>query len=149
MTEKLAKKRDSIAHELGYWLFYSVLLALAQLWLIPVVYYVYDKPFTLIDVIGNGSLLFFATTTASKTTGEYLKKVKTHHPIAKLFCIAMMLLIILPSVCAYSLEIATRIGGMTTLVLSPLRVTRLSLGLAVTGIMFSLSFTLLTRAYGE
>ena len=149
MTQELAKKRDSVAHELGYWLFYSVVLALAQLWLIPVVYYVYDKPFTLIEVIGNGSLLFFATTTASKTTGEYFKKVKAHHPMAKLVCIAMMLLIILPSVCAYALEIATRIGGASNLALSALKVTRLSLGLAVTGIIFSLSFTLLTRAYGE
>jgi hypothetical protein len=141
--------RDNIFHELGYWLLYSLLLALAQLWLIPLAYYLYDKPLALVDVIGNGSLLFFATTTASKTAGEYFKKVKTHHPTAKLFCIGLLLLIILPSVYAYALEIATRVGGAGSLAMSPDKVMRLSLGLAVTGIIFSLSFTLITRAYGE
>jgi hypothetical protein len=57
--------------------------------------------------------------------------------------------IILPSVFAYALEITTRIGGAGALTLSPENVTRFSLMLAGTGIIFSFAFTLLTRAYGE
>jgi hypothetical protein len=92
--KKNARKKDSIFHELGYWFVYSLLIALAQLWLIPVAYYLVDRPLKLVELIGNGSLLFFATTTASKTAGEYFKKVKVHLPMAKLVCITMLLLII-------------------------------------------------------
>jgi hypothetical protein len=144
-----ATKFSTFLHEFLYWVLFSLVLALAQLWLIPLGYYLYDRPLKMVEVIGNGSLLFFATTTVSRSAGEYFKKVKSHHPTAKLICIAMLLLIILPSVFAYALEIATRLGGVGTLALSAEKVTRLSLGLAAAGAIFSLSFTMLTKAYGD
>jgi hypothetical protein len=148
-TAVVAPKRETVFHEVGYWIVYSLGLALAQIWLTFLAFYLYNKPLNLVGLVGNGSLLFFATATASKTAGDYFKKVKSHHPTAKMFCIATLLLILLPSVFAYALEVATRLGGAGTLALSPERVTTLSLGLAITGAIFSLSFTLLTRAYGD
>jgi hypothetical protein len=144
-----APAKTSVIHDLGHWFFFSLVFALAQLWLIPLAYYLYDRPLKLVELLGNGGLLFFATTTASRTAGEYFRKVKVDLPIAKLLCITTLLLIILPSVFAYALEIAHGIGGAGALALSPEKVTTFSLGLAATGIVFSFAFTLLTRAYGE
>jgi len=143
------QKAGSVSRELCYWLLYSVVFALAQLWLVPLGYYLFNKPMTLVALIGNGSLLFFATTIASKTAGEYFKKVKKHHEWASFMCIAVMSLIIVPSVFAFAFETAARAGVMQTEALAPERVTNLSLILAVSGVIFSLAYTLLIRAYGD
>src|SRR5437763_6339258 len=65
-----------ILKELGYWFLFRIVIALAQLWLVPFGYYLMHRPWTWVDLVGNGSLLFFATTTASKATGEYFKRVQ-------------------------------------------------------------------------
>lgn len=144
-----ANNRDSVLHEIGYWLLYGLVLALAQLWLAFLGSYLFKKQISLVDLIGNGSLLFFATTTASKTAGDYMRKVKSHHPTAKLVCFGMLLLILLPSVFAYACEVVTRFGGPNALAMSPERVTIFSLALAFGGALFSFSYTLIIRAYGD
>jgi hypothetical protein len=139
----------SVTREIGYWLLFSVLVALAQLWLIPLAYYLTKQPFTLVELIGNGSLLFFATTTTSKAAGEYFKRVKGKHEGATLICVTVMLLIIFVSVFVYALEIATRLSRLQGVSLSPERVTNVSIVLALSGLIFSFSYTLYIRAYGE
>jgi hypothetical protein len=147
----------AVLKDIGYWILFSLVLALAQLWLIPVGYYLVKKPLTLVDLIGNGSLLFFATTITSRTAGEYFRKVRGHHGWATLVCIFAMLGIVLPSVFAYAFEVAFRVGlggasspqGVTVASLSPERITLLSLVLAISGTVFSFGYTLYIRAYGE
>jgi uncharacterized membrane protein len=150
MAELVKEKEftDSIAREIGYWALFSVVIALAQLWLIPVGYYLLTKPWTLVELIGNGSLLFFATTITSKTAGEYFKRVKGHHGWATLICLTAMIFIVFVSVFAFALEAAVRAGAMSPDALSPERVTGISLGLAFAGIVFSFAYTLYIRAYG-
>jgi hypothetical protein len=148
-TTQPANNRDSVFHEIGYWLLYGLVLALAQLWLAFLASYLFKKNFSLVDLIGNGSLLFFATTTASKTAGDYMRKVKSHHPTAKLICFGVLLLILLPSVFAYACEVVSRLGGPNALAMSPERVTTFSLWLAFGGALFSFSYTLIIRAYGD
>jgi hypothetical protein len=148
-VETNSNTKGSIFKEIGYWLLFSVLVALAQLWLIPLAYYLTKKPFTLIELIGNGSLLFFATTTASKIAGEYFKKVKGNHEVATLLCVTVMLVIIFVSVFVYALEVASRLGGLGVTPLSPERVTSVSILLAISGLIFSFAYTLYIREYGE
>ena len=147
-----------VLKDIGYWILFSLVLALAQLWLIPLGYYLVKKPLTLVDLIGNGSLLFFATTITSRTAGEYFRRVKGHHAGATLVCLFAMLVIVLPSVFAYAFEIAFRAGldgtssspeRITVLSLAPERITMLSLVLAVSAVIFSFGYTLYIRAYGE
>jgi len=133
----------SNAKEFLYWIVFSILISLAQLWLIPILCYLAKKPWTLVGMIGDGSLLFFATTITSKTGGEYFKKVKGHHEWWTFGCIATMLFIIVPSVFVFGIEAAIRAGLMPASSLSPERVTHFSLVLAISGIIFSLSYTLL------
>lgn len=136
-------------HEIGYWLFFSVLIALAQLWLVPLLYYLTSKSLTWVELIGNGSLLFFATTITSKTAGEYFKKVRGGHPWATLLCIGVTLGIVLASVSCYALVIADRTGILPPKSLSPDHVAVLSDVLAASGLIFSLGYTLYIRAYGQ
>lgn len=135
-----------ILKELGYWLLFSVILALAQLWLIPFVYYLTNKPWTWVELVGNGSLLFFATTITSKTAGEYFRKVKSRNELATLFCIAVTFIVVILSVFAYGLLTASRVGIAPGISLAPEKVAFLSNILALSGLIFSLAFTLIIRA---
>lgn len=108
-----------------------------------------NKPWTIIELLGNGSLLFFATTITSKTAGEYFKRVRGHHAIATPMCVICLISILLPSVFAYGIEAATRVGVTASESLSPGRVTRVSLFLAGSAILFSLSYTLFVHAFGD
>lgn len=138
---------NDILKEFGYWVLFSVVISLAQLWLIPLAYYLANKSWTWVDLIGNGSLLFFATTITSKTAGEYFKKVKGHHEIATLLCGAVAFIIILVSVFAYAVVTASRVGALANITLSPARIARTSDLLAVTGLVFSLAYTIYFRIY--
>jgi hypothetical protein len=139
-----------IVEEFGYWFLFSIVIALAQLWLIPCAYYLTQKQFTWVELIGNGSLLFFATTITSKTAGEYFKKVKSQKRtrFTTLFCLFGMVIIVLPAVFTYALVTASRVGMMAATVLSPERVATVSDVLAVSGLLFSLAYTFIIRAYG-
>jgi hypothetical protein len=130
-------------------LLFSVIIALAQLWLIPSFYYLTQKPWTWAELVGNGCLLFYATTITSKTAGEYFKRVKTRNEWATLVCIAMTFIIVALSVFVYALVTATRAGLVLANPLSPERVARISDGLALSGLIFSGAFTLIIRAYGR
>jgi hypothetical protein len=137
-----ASKTGGTGKEIAYWIFFSVLISLAQLWLIPILCYLAKKPWTLVGLIGDGSLLFFATSITSKTGGEYFKKVKGHHEWLTFGCVVTMVGIIVLSVFVFSLEAAIRLNLMPANSLSPERVTHMSIGLAGSGILFSLAYTL-------
>jgi hypothetical protein len=136
-----------ILKEFGYWFLFTVVIALAQLWLIPCAYYLTQKQFTWVELIGNGSLLFFATTITSKTAGEYFKKVKTRNEGTTLLCLTVMFIIIIPAVFTYALVTASRVGIMAANSLSPERVAMVSDVLAASGLLFSLAYTFIIRAY--
>lgn len=136
-------------HEIGYWLVFSVVIALAQLWLVPLLYYLTSKQLTWVELIGNGSLLFFATTITSKTAGEYFKKVRGGNPWATLLCIGVTFGIVFASVFCYALVIADRTGMFPPKSLSPEHVAFLSDVLAASGLLFSFGYTLYIRAYGQ
>ena len=149
-TPEDASKPEGLVKEICYWTFFSVVVSLAQLWLVPVAYYLVRKPWTVVGLVGNGSLLFFATTITAKTAGEYFKKVKGHHEwAATLGCSVMTFLTVILSAFILGLESAARAGVMAADTLSPERVTVLSVGLAVSGLIFSLGYTLLMRKMGE
>lgn len=133
-----------ILEELGYWLLFSLVIGLAQLWLIPLAYYLGQKPWTWIDLIGNGSLLFFATTITSRTAGEYFRKVKQASKVATLLCIVTMFAIIIVSVFSYGIIVATRMEA-PVIALSPARVAITSALVAIFGLLFSLSYTIYIR----
>lgn len=133
---------------MGYWLLFSVIVSLAQLWLVPLAYYIMSKPLTWVELIGNGSLLFFATTITSKTAGEYFKKVHGSHAIATLICVAVTLLTVLTSAFVYAFVTATRMGVLSAN-MSPEKVTSLSDLLAGSGIVFSFAYTIYVRVYGK
>jgi hypothetical protein len=137
-----------ISKEILHWLFFSIAIGLAQLWLIPLFYYLFQKHITWVELIGNGSLLFFATTVTSKTAAEYFRKVKgdtTGHVL----CFALAILIIMASVTCYAAVTATRGNLVPAASLSPERVTFMSDILAGAGIVFSLAYTSLIRAFGK
>jgi uncharacterized membrane-anchored protein YitT (DUF2179 family) len=138
-----------VAEEFGYWFLFSVMISLAQLWLVVFAYYAMRKQFTWMELIGNGSLLFFATTMASKTAGEYFRKVKPRkrNGVATLVCLFAMIAIIFPSVFIYALITAIRVGMMSGNMLAPDRVTFISDVLALAALLFSLGFTFVIR-YG-
>lgn len=138
-----------IIKEFGYWILFSVVIALAQLWLIPWAYFLANKPWTWVGLVGNGSLLFFATTITSKTSGEYFKRVKGRHEIATLVCVAVTFIIISISVFAYAVVMASRVGALTNITLSPARIATTSDLLAISGVIFSLAYTIYIRIYGE
>lgn len=142
-------RASDIGKEISYWLWFSVLLSLAQLWLVPLLYYLVKKPWTVVGLLGNGSLIFFATTITSKTGGDYFKKVKGHHAWATFGCIAVMLLVVVVSIFVFALEAAIHAGLMAADALSPERVTGLSIVLAVSGLLFSLGYTIFIRRFGE
>ena len=133
----------------GYWLLFSIVISLAQLWLVPCIYYLTKKPLTWAELIGNGSLLFFATTITSKTAGEYFKKSKDLGWLPTLVCIGVTFLIVMMSVSAYALVTASRMGILTLNSLSPERVATFSNILALSGAIFSFAFTLLIRGDGK
>ncbi len=135
--------------DLGYWMLFGVIIALAQLWLIPFAYYLLKRPLTWVELIGNGSLLFFATTITSKTAGEYFKKVKGHHGWATLLCLFVTVVIILLSVFAYALVIAARLEKAIANALSPERVATMSTVLAAAGLIFGFAYTIYIRVFGE
>jgi hypothetical protein len=137
-----------VLKEFGHWFLFSVAIALAQLWLIPFGYYLAKKPWTWVDLVGNGSLLFFATTITSKTAGEYFKRVKRRSDVATLFCIGMTLIIVFLSVFAYTLVISSRIGLLGAN-LAPERVATSSDMLALSSLIFSAAFTLIIRVSAE
>jgi hypothetical protein len=132
-----------VLEEFGHWFLFSVVIALAQLWLLPFGYYLVQKPWTWVGLVGNGSLLFFATTITSKTAGEYFKKVKRRGGWATTLCIGVTFVIVFLSVFAYALVISTGLLGVNSL--KPERVAALSNGLAISGLIFSASFTLFIR----
>ncbi len=138
-----------VLKDFGYWLLFSIVISLAQLWLVPCIYYLTQKPLTWVELIGNGSLLFFATTITSKTAGEYLKKGKSRSELATLICIGVTFLIVMMSVFAYALVTAVRIGVMAANSLSSERVATFSDILALSGAIFSFAFTLLVRVDGK
>jgi hypothetical protein len=139
-----------LLEECGYWALFSVLIALAQLWLIPFAYYAYQRPWTLVDLVGNGSLLFFTTTITSKTAGDYFRKVRVRSKGLTLFCIAITFGIVLLSVFLYAIVVAApRIGITAGNSLRPDRVARLSEVLAISGLLFSFVFTLIIRVSQE
>ena len=135
--------------DFGYWLLFSIVISLAQLWLIPCFYYLTQKPWTWVELIGNGSLLFFATTITSKTAGEYFKKGKNPGGLATLVCIGVTFLIVMMSVSAYALVTASRMGILALNSLSPERVATFSNILALSSAIFSFAFTLLVRVDGK
>lgn len=135
--------------DLGYWLVFGVAIALAQLWLVQVAYYLKNQSVTWVQLVGNGSLLFFSTAITSKTAGEYFKKSKAHNAAATLICVTVMLGIILCSGFGYGVVISTHLGTAPTDALSADRVTTLSDRLAFAGIIFSGAFTAYLRMYGE
>ena len=141
--------QDSVSRDIFHWIIFGVVISLSQLWLIPLGYYLLVKPLTLVGLVGNGSLLFFATTITSKTAGEYFKRVRGHHGWATLLCVTCMILVVMSSVFAYAVVVAARLGGSEATALSDERVTRVSLYLAASGIIFSFAYTLVIRAYGE
>ena len=141
-TAQSGSRVGSNTKEIMYWVVFSILISLAQLWLVPVLYYLAKKPWTLVGLIGDGSLLFFATTITSRTGGEYFKKMKGHHEWLTFGCVAVMLIIVVLSVFVFGLEVAIRTGLMPANSLLPERVTHLSLILAISGTIFSLSYTL-------
>lgn len=148
---KMLNDDHVVAHVLkdfGYWFLFSIVISLAQLWLIPCFYYLTQKPLTWLELVGNGSLLFFATTITSKTAGEYFKKGKSNE-LATLFCIGVTFLIVMMSVFAYALVTAARMGILASNSLSPERVATVSNILALSGAIFSGAFTLLIRVDGK
>lgn len=140
---------SQVLKDLVYWLFFGVIIALAQLWLIPFGYYLTSKSVTWVQLVGNGSLLFFSTTITSQTAGEYFKKPKAHNAAATLLCIVPTLGIIILSVCGYGLVIATQLGMLPANSLSAERVTTVSDILAIAGMIFSFGFTIYLRVFGE
>lgn len=138
---------SEIAEEFAYWVFFSVVIALAQLWVVAGLLYAAHRPFTWAGLIGNGSLLFFATTITSKAAGEYFKKVKGSHRWATLICVAGMIIIIIASTSLYALVAAATIFASDSLTAA--RVAGMSDVLAACGLAFSLGYTLYIRAYGE
>ena len=140
---------SEVCKDLGYWLLFSIVIALAQLWLVPFAYYLTNQSVTWVQLIGNGSLLFFSTTITSKTAGEYFRRVKAHSAFATLICIFATLVIILFSVFGYGLVIATHVGILPVSTLSAERVTTMSDVLAVSGIIFSFGYTIYLRVFGE
>ena len=141
-------QKPSVPRELCFWLIYSVILSLAQLWLLPILYYLSKKPLTLVALIGNGSLIFFATTITSKTAGDYFKKVKRHHEWGFL-CGAVMGLIIICSVFAFAVEAAVRAELIKPELISPERVSSFSLVLALAAVIYSFAFTIIIRRHGD
>lgn len=140
---------SEVVKDLGYWLLFGVVISLAQLWLVPFAYYFTTQPVTWVQLVGNGSLLFFATTITSRTAGEYFRKPKAHSAFATLICIAATFIIILLSVFGYGLVIATHVGLLPTSSLSAERVTTVSDVLAASGIIFSCAYTIYLRVFGE
>ena len=129
-----------------YWLLFSVLISLTQLWLVPLFYYLLNKPLTWVDLIGNGSLLLFATTLTSKTTGEYFKKVTTHHWFASSFFVLLTFAVTAMAVGSYALMLASRTGSLLSdRAVTPEKMTIVSGWLAATGLVFSLAGTIYIR----
>jgi hypothetical protein len=146
------KKKDGIAadiaKEIGHWIFFSLVVGLAQLWIIPILYYLFQKNLTWVELIGNGSLLFFTTTITAKTAGEYFKKVQGS-AITNVACFGAAMVIILASVSCYTAVTATRAGLVPGASLSPARVAIMSNVLATVAIVFSLAYTSIIRAFGK
>lgn len=140
---------EEIAKEIVYWAFFSVVMALAQLWLLPLIYYIANRPVSWVQLVGNGSLLVFATTITSKSAGDYFKRVRQHRWWATILCFGGTIVIIVISIGLYALVTARGIGLLGAHSLAAARVTTMSDMLAFFSVVLSLSYTLLARAYGE
>lgn len=136
--------------ELGYWFAFGVVIALAQLWLIPFAGMLFNKPVRWADLIQNGSFLMYATTLTAKTVGDYHKKVHGEHGMATLLCWLVGTSIIMVGVLSYALVVVgPRIGVLATSSLSSEGVVRASGILAVASMAFSLAYTLYTCVHGD
>jgi hypothetical protein len=96
-----------------------------------------------VDLVGNGSLLFFATTITSKTAGEYFKRGNVHTEAATLICFVVTLLIVISSVFTFGIVVTMRFSSAVQV--APQRVANFSSLLAVAAIIFSFAFTIFIK----
>ncbi len=126
-----------------YWLLFEVVIPLAPLYLlIPVAFFLTREHWQWSEIVADGSLLLYATTIASKATGEHFPYLDS--PRSKWFSICVLIIIVMLSSFIYALIVMTNYLNFDS-ALSPKRVALMSTGIAICSLIFSFALRLRTR----
>jgi hypothetical protein len=136
------KSEGQESSSIVYWLFFEVGIPLAPLYLlIPLAFFLSGESWQWADIVADGSLLFYATTIASKAAGEHLKDLDAR---SQRLCLGISFLIAILSAFIYALIVMTSFLNFNS-ALSPKRVAVTSTGLAISSLILSFVLRLRTR----
>jgi hypothetical protein len=124
------------------WLLFEVVVPLFPLCFFPLAAYLFEQPWSWVDILADGSVLLYATTIASKAVGDHLSKLGSD--LEKGICVAILIVIVAFSTFIYAFIVMT-----SRLILassfSQQRAAVWSAGLALSSLVFSFGLRIVTR----